>query len=213
MKHFFKVNITFTLILFLCSFQSFAQKKTQDVIVQIKTELGTIEVAIDIIHAPITAKNFLRYVDGKFYEGGIFHRTVKPDNQPNNKIRIEVIQGGINHAKEKESFPAIELERTNKTGLHHSNGVISMARDEPNTATSDIFICIGDQPSLDFGGQRNPDGQGFAAFGKVVKGMDVVKKIQQSPAKEQKLTPPVKILSITKIKNSPLRTQKKAEGH
>jgi peptidyl-prolyl cis-trans isomerase A (cyclophilin A) len=162
----------------------------------IETELGTIEVELYAKQAPLTVQNFLRYVDGGFYNGGIFQRTVKPDNQPGKKILIEVIQASINPAREKESFPPIKLERTNKSSLHHKNGTISMARDTPNSATSDFFICIGDQPSLDYGGRRNPDGQGFAAFGRVVKGMNVVKRIQMAPADGQKLTPPVKILSI-----------------
>ena len=120
------------------------------------------------------------------------------DNQPKDKVRIEVIQAGINPKKEKESFPAIKLERTNKTGLTHKNGTISMARDGPDTATSDFFFCIGDQPELDFGGKRNPDGQGFAAFGRVVKGMDVVKKIQAAKADGQTLKPPIKIVKIVR---------------
>jgi peptidyl-prolyl cis-trans isomerase A (cyclophilin A) len=162
----------------------------------IETELGRIEVELYTKQAPLTVRNFLRYVDGGFYNGGIFHRTVKPGNQSGKKVLIEVIQASINPAREKESYPPIKLERTNKSGLHHKNATISMARDTPNSATSDFFICIGDQPSLDYGGKRNPDGQGFAAFGRVVKGMNVVKKIQMAPADGQKLTPPVKILSI-----------------
>src|SRR5207302_2793853 len=94
---------------------------------------------------------------------------------------------------------AIKLERTRDTGLKHQNGTLSMARDGPDTATGDFFVCIGVQPELDFGGKRNPDGQGFAAFGQVVKGMDVVKKIQAVPAKDQTLTPPIKILKITRM--------------
>lgn len=164
--------------------------------VVIETELGEIEVQLDARRAPVTTANFLKYVDGGFYMGGIFHRTVKPDNQPNNKIKIEVIQAGPNPAKQGQDFAPIKLERTNQTGLKHVDGAISMARDGPDTATSDFFICIGDQPSLDFGGQRNPDGQGFAAFGRVVRGMDVVRKIQAAPADAQKLTPPVKIIRI-----------------
>ncbi len=166
--------------------------------VVIQTELGSIEVELETTKAPTTVANFLKYVDGKFYDGGSFHRTVKSDNQPDNKIRIEVIQAGINPKKEKEQFPAIKLERTNQTKLVHKDGTISMAREGPDTATSDFFICIGDQASLDFGGQRNPDGQGFAAFGKVVKGMYVVRKIQTAPAKGQTLTPPVKIVGIVR---------------
>jgi peptidyl-prolyl cis-trans isomerase A (cyclophilin A) len=167
--------------------------------VLIQTEHGDIELQLEPAKAPITTANFLRYVDGKFYDGGLFHRTVKLDKQPDNKIRIEVIQGGMNPAREKEAFPPIKLERTIRTKLTHQNGVISMARDGPDTATSDFFICIGDQPSLDFGGQRNPDGQGFAAFGKVTKGMDVVKQIQSAPAAGQKLTPPIKIIKAIRI--------------
>jgi peptidyl-prolyl cis-trans isomerase A (cyclophilin A) len=167
--------------------------------VLIQTEKGDIEVELNAAEAPITVANFLKYVDGKFYDGGQFHRTVKPDNQPDNKIKIEVIQAGINPEKAKQEFAAIKLERTRDTKLSHKNGTISMARDGPDTATSDFFICIGDQPELNFGGQRNPDGQGFAAFGRVVKGMDVVKKIQASPAEGQTLSPPIKIFKITRI--------------
>jgi peptidyl-prolyl cis-trans isomerase A (cyclophilin A) len=160
----------------------------------IRTEVGDIEVRVDPVRAPMTTANFLKYVKGGFYDGGRFHRTVKMDNQPNNKVLIEVIQGGINPEKRDGAFPPIELERTHVTGLAHRDGTISMARGGPDTATSDFFICIGDQPSLDFGGKRNPDGQGFAAFGRVVRGMEVVKKIQAAPAEEQRLKPPVKIL-------------------
>lgn len=162
------------------------------------TEVGEIELALDAKHAPATVTNFLRYVDGGFYQGGVFHRTVTPDNQPNNKIRIEVIQGGINPARTKEDGPEIAIERTSVTGLRHFDGTISMARNGPDTATSDFFICINDQPELDFSGQRNPDGQGFAAFGKVLRGMDVVRSIQSAPAEDQSLTPVVVILSVNR---------------
>jgi peptidyl-prolyl cis-trans isomerase A (cyclophilin A) len=168
--------------------------------VVIETELGDIEVELEPERAPVTTANFLKYVDAGFYDGGRFHRTVKPDNQPDNAVKIEVIQGGVKPARTQDSFPPIRLERTNRTGLSHTDGTISMARDGPDTATGDFFICVGDQPSLDFGGKRNPDGQGFAAFGKVVRGMAVVKKIQTAPADGQKLTPPVKILKVKRNK-------------
>jgi peptidyl-prolyl cis-trans isomerase A (cyclophilin A) len=113
-------------------------------------------------------------------------------------VKIEVVQAGINPEKTKDEFKPIALERTKDTKLAHKDGTISMARDGPDSATSDFFICIGDQPELDFGGKRNPDGQGFAAFGKVVKGMDVVKKIQKSPADGQTLKQPVKITKTTR---------------
>jgi peptidyl-prolyl cis-trans isomerase A (cyclophilin A) len=95
-------------------------------------------------------------------------------------------------------FPPIKLERTSVTKLLHKDGTLSMARDGPDTATSDFFICIGDQPSLDYGGKRNPDGQGFAAFGRVLLGMDVVRKIQAAPAEGQTLRPAIKILGIVR---------------
>src|SRR5437763_17056789 len=136
--------------------------------VLIRTETGDIEVELEAAKAPVTVANFLRYVDAHFYDGGRFHRTVKPDNQPDNAVKIEVIQAGVNPAKAKDEFPPIKLERTRDTKLTHKDGTLSMARDGPDTATSDFFICIGDQPELDFGGKRNPDGQGFAAFGRVV---------------------------------------------
>jgi peptidyl-prolyl cis-trans isomerase A (cyclophilin A) len=167
----------------------------------IQTELGDIEVEVDTRHAPLTAGNFLKYVDAGHYEGGRFHRAVKlnPDNQPDKEVKIEVIQAGVNPEKAKQGFPPIKLERTNLTGLKHKNGVISMARDGADTATSDFFISIGDQPELDFGGKRNPDGQGFAAFGRVVRGMEVAQKIQRSPIEGQRLTPPIKIISVKRI--------------
>jgi peptidyl-prolyl cis-trans isomerase A (cyclophilin A) len=166
--------------------------------VEIKTPMGAIVVELDAERAPATVANFLHYVDSGLYDGGVIHRTVRMVNQPQNKVKIEVIQGGPNPTAKQ--FQPIPLERTNKTGLSHLNGTISMARDGPDTATGDFFICIGNQPSLDFGGPRNPDGQGFAAFGKVVIGMDVVRKIQQSPADGQKLTPPIKILEARRAR-------------
>jgi peptidyl-prolyl cis-trans isomerase A (cyclophilin A) len=165
--------------------------------VVIRTELGDIEVEVDSIHAPRTAANFLRYVDLGFYRFGRFHRTVRDDNQPGGKVKIAVVQAGLDSLRVKD-FPPIALERTSLTKLSHKDGTISMARDGPDTATSDFFICVGDQPSLDFGGKRNADGQGFAAFGRVVLGMDVVRKIHQAPANAQALEPPVRIINIVR---------------
>jgi peptidyl-prolyl cis-trans isomerase A (cyclophilin A) len=175
-----------------------AEDAMKPVVVVVRTELGDIEVELDAVKAPMTVANFLRYLDAGHYDGGRFHRTVKPDNQADNKVKIEVVQAGVNPAKATDDFPPIKLERTRDTGLKHRDGTISMARDGPDTATSDFFFCIGAQQELDFGGKRNPDGQGFAAFGRVVKGMDVVKKIQMAPADGQTLTPPVKIIKVTR---------------
>ena len=164
--------------------------------VLIKTEMGDITVEIYSDKAPGTAANFLKYVDAKLYDDTTFHRTVTLENQRPEEVKIEVIQGGqVSGAK---SFPAIPLERTNATGLKHEDGTISMARGGPDSATSSFFFCINPQPALDFGGARNKDGQGFAAFGKVVGGTDVVRKIHQAPHEGQTLKPPVKVLSVTR---------------
>ncbi len=176
--------------------------------VRVPTELGDIVVEVDQAKAPVTAANFLRYVDAGHYDGGTWHRTVKMDNQPESAIKIEVIQAGVNPDKAKSGFPPIALERTSVTGILHKDGVISMARGTPDSATSGWFICINDQPSLDFGGQRNPDGQGFAAFGRVVSGMDVVRKIQAAPSSADRktntealrLSPPIKIVKVERVK-------------
>lgn len=164
--------------------------------VLIRTDKGEIEVEVDAQHAPITTANFLRYVDEHFYDGGSFYRTVRPDNQKDKKIPIAVIQADALDEKQKQVFAPIPLERTNQTGLKHRDGEISMARDGPDTATSSFFICIGDQAQLDFGGFRNPDKQGFAAFGRVVRGMDVVRKIQMGRAKGEALMPAVRMVSV-----------------
>lgn len=167
-------------------------------IVDIETPLGTISVEIDQQHAPGTAENFLGYVDRGEYDGSRFYRTVTPDNQPNDTIRIAVIQGGMASLDDypRRDVPSIELERTSATGLKHLDGTISMARMTPDSANSEFFICVGAQPELDFGGQRNPDGQGFAAFGQVIDGVDVVNAINVSPVEGQHLTPPVPIVRI-----------------
>lgn len=177
--------------------------------VRIETPLGDIDVELETAKAPVTAANFLRYVDAGRYDGGRFHRTVRLDNQPGKSVLIEVVQAGVSPARAPD-FPPIPLERTSATGLAHRDGAISMARDGPDTATSDFFICIGDQQALDFGGRRNPDGQGFAAFGRVKAGREVVRRIQAAPAEGQALKPPVPILRIRRL--SPPRPRSSPEG-
>jgi peptidyl-prolyl cis-trans isomerase A (cyclophilin A) len=164
--------------------------------VLIRTELGDITVEIYEKEAPVTAPNVLRYVREDRFEGATFYRTVTMANQPDNDVRIEVIQGGLKEDEAGLGLPQIEHETTVQTGLRHLDGTISMARAEPGTASSEFFICIGDQPELDFGGRRNPDGQGFAVFGRVLEGMDVVRTIQQQSAQGQALTPEIKIIGV-----------------
>ncbi len=173
---------------------SFAQR------VKISTQLGDIILQLEPSKAPLTVANFLKYAEGDFYKGGSFFRTVRMDNQPDSPVKIEVIQGGAHPWKQNFLFDPIPLERTKETGLKHENGTISMARGEPDSAQESFFICIGDQPELDFGGKRNPDGQGFAAFGRVTEGMEIVQKIQTSPSEDQGLIPLILILKVAILK-------------
>jgi len=165
-------------------------------VILIKTTLGEITIELYPQQAPVTVTNFERYIREKRLKEATFYRTVTMQNQPRNKVKIEVIQGGLYDDNHPDMLPPIPLETTKMTGLHHLDGSISMARDKPNSATSEFFICIGNQPELDFGGKRNPDGQGFAVFGRVIKGMDVVRKIQKQPADGQMLKPRIPIQKI-----------------
>jgi peptidyl-prolyl cis-trans isomerase A (cyclophilin A) len=167
--------------------------------VTIETTLGSILVELYPNAAPITVSNFLHYVDEGLYDAGNFHRTVTMENQPDNDVKIEVVQGGVDPNRVAELGDPIPLERTTSTKLKHIDGAISMARLSPDSARSDFFICIGDQPELDFGGRRNSDGQGFAAFGRVTNGTDIAKRIQQSTREEQRLSPPIVILRIRRV--------------
>ena len=191
-----------TTVLLLASALVLPLRALEVVRVAIETSVGTIEVEIDAGRAPITAANFLRYVDAKMYDGGRFHRAVRLDNQVRKDVMIQVIQGGRSpeRTKTEKGFGTIPLERTSTTSLRHVDGAISMARgDRADSAASDFFICVGDQPSLDFGGARAGDGQGFAAFGRVVSGMDVVRSIQARATNDrEQLLAPVTILRISR---------------
>lgn len=177
--------------------------------VSMQTELGEIQLVLYPKKAPLTVANFLRYVDeGRWgstnlygAEAANFYRVVRLDNQPNNAVKIEVIQGGLRAEPHPYRLAPIAVhETTAQSGIKHLNGTISMARAAVGTAASEFFICINDQPSLDFGGNRNPDGQGFAAFGRVVRGMEVVRAIQQQSDKSQYLEKPIKITSVKRVK-------------
>lgn len=176
-----------------------AQDVQDSVIVIMETEEGNLRLVLFTKEAPVTCANFLYYVEQAGSQGGEFYRTVTMSNQPDKKVKIQVIQGGFNLKNMDTSLiKPIPLERTSITGLLHKAGTLSMARSDPDSGSTEFFICIDDQPSLDFGGNRNPDGQGFAAFGKVIGGMDVVLRIQAKPSEEQALTPPVRIIRIYK---------------
>ena len=155
----------------------FADEGTVQVVMS--TSEGEIGIDLYLDKAPVTAGNFLALVDNGDMDGGSFYRVVTYEND-NGNPKIEVIQGGLGDAG--DGFDTIDHETTEQTGILHTDGVISMARGAVGTASTEFFICIGEQPGLDFGQPRNADEQGFAAFGKVVSGMDVVRRINGLPA-------------------------------
>ena len=172
--------------------------------IALTTSLGVITVALATDKAPITSANFLRYVDAKRLDGGVFYRAMKLAPEPNAN---GLIQGGIKNDPAKV-FPPIAHEPTTKTGLKHVNGTISLARYAPGSAQAEFFICIGDQPSLDADPTQPGDNLGFAAFGAVTDGMDTARKILAAPTsptegegamKGQMLSPPIPILTARRV--------------
>lgn len=186
------------LLLLLLGFLFSCQQSNPKAVIE--TDLGSITIELYTKQAPVTAGNFIRYINEGRLNGATFYRTVTLNNQPENETKIQVVQGGLFEDNHPNMLPPIKHESTNQTGILHKDGVISMARNEPGTATSEFFICIDDQPSLDYGGMRNPDGQGFAAFGKVINGMEVVRKIHRSHAKGQWLEPRIAINTIRMLR-------------
>jgi peptidyl-prolyl cis-trans isomerase A (cyclophilin A) len=189
------MNKAILLFLYLVAGIVSCREKTVECL--ISTELGEIAVELYPERAPLTVKNFLAYVENGAYTGSSFFRVCTPENEAEREIKIEVIQGG--NVPEELELPPITLESTAMTGLSHKDGVLSMARSAPHSAQSNFFICIGDQPELDFGGNRNPDGQGFAAFGKVTSGMEVVRAIQRQKEVGQYLVDSVRIERVIKV--------------
>jgi peptidyl-prolyl cis-trans isomerase A (cyclophilin A) len=168
--------------------------------VAIDTSLGRIVVALDRAHAPVTTANFLHYVDAHRLDGESFYRAMHSETS-------NLIQGGV-RSDVRKLFPPIAHEPTSKTGLHNVAGAISMANAGPGTARSDFFILVSDVPGFDAGNPQG-DATGFAAFGHVIEGMDVVKKIFDAPVSETKgegamkgqmLDPPVKIIKVARVK-------------
>jgi peptidyl-prolyl cis-trans isomerase A (cyclophilin A) len=141
--------------------------------VDLQTSEGTIVLALEKERAPVTTANFLRYVDQKKLDGVTFYRTVKVTPT------IGFIQGGTRNDP-KRTLPPIKHEPSNTTGIHALDGSIAMARNAPGTAAGDFFILVGDEPTMDADPKATGDNQGFATFGHVVAGMDVVRKIMDA---------------------------------
>ena len=177
-----------------------ATAPVEEVPVAIETTAGRIVVALDKTHAPVTTANFLHYADTHRFDGESFYRAM---HQPGGKQTEGLIQGGIRSSAAK-LYPPIKHEPTTATGLHNVAGAISMANAGPGTARADFFILASDMPSLD----ATADDPGFAAFGHVTEGMDVVQKILASPVsptkgegamKGQMLDPPVKVIKVERL--------------
>lgn len=166
--------------------------------VEIETSIGDIEIELYPDQAPKTVAAFLSYIKAGYYKNANFYRVLNNDNQPSDAPKAELIQGGLYGSKRPE-LPGIPHETTQQTKILHKDGTISLARLEPGTANTEFFICLGDQPGFDFGGENNPDKQGYAAFGRVVKGMDIVRRIYNMPEEDQRFDPPVPIYNIKQL--------------
>lgn len=187
-------------ILLAALFLSCNQKEYKDPHLLIKTRLGDIEIEVYPDKAPKTVAAFLSYVDSGYYNKSSFYRVLKTDesSSPNN---TGIIQGGIWQSRPqlKAAIPGIEHETTAQSVLSHQSGTISLARLTPGTANTEFFICIGDQSPLDFGRRGTEDGQGFAAFGKVIKGMSIVRKIQAEKTNGDKFNTAIVISKISRL--------------
>lgn len=169
--------------------------------VEITTRFGDIEIELYPKQAPVTVAAFLSYIDSGYFDKSSFYRVLLDEDQPSYAPKSEIIQGGIwkTNSQLLSHIPGIQHETTRQTKLSHTDGTISLARLAPGSANTEFFICVGDQPGYDFGGENNPDGQGYAAFGRVVKGMDVVRRMYAAPERDGEFTPQIFIHRIRKL--------------
>ena len=168
--------------------------------VVIETGTGDIELELFPDRAPKTVAAFLSYIDSGFYDHTSFYRVLKTEEFPT-ESNTGIIQGGMWQTKpaKKMTIPGIVHESTGQTGLTHESGTVSLARLEPGTGNTEFFICIGDQSPLDSGRRGTADGQGYSAFGKVFKGMDIVRKIQAKKSHGDKFDEKIDIHKITRM--------------
>lgn len=188
--------IIFFLVIFASSCKEETKKGLPHVIIE--TGYGDIEIELYTDRAPLTANAFLSYIDSGFYDKSNFYRVLSMYNQPSNAPKAFLIQGGIwksNNAL-AQSLQGIPHEPTNKTGILHKEGTISMARNEPGSAGPEFFIMVEDETGFDYGGENIEDRLGFAAFGSVVRGMPIVRKIHNLKEINHYLDPPVYIKTI-----------------
>jgi peptidyl-prolyl cis-trans isomerase A (cyclophilin A) len=188
-------------VVLLLAFAACKTKSTGNPHVEISTRFGDIEIELYPRQAPITVAAFLSYIDSGYYKTASFYRVLVDEDQPSYAPKSEIIQGGIWKANNQllQRIPGIKHETTAQTKLSHTNGTVSLARQEPGTANTEFFICVGDQPGFDFGGENNPDGQGYAAFGRVVKGMNVVNRMYVAPERDGQFTPQIYITGMRRL--------------
>jgi peptidyl-prolyl cis-trans isomerase A (cyclophilin A) len=191
-------NVYIAFVLF-CLVISACGKKYKNPHVEIQTRYGDIEVELFPESAPKSVAAFLSHIDSGFYQNASFYRALNDDNQPTGNTGTALLQGGVWKTKGPLNVPGIPHEDTRQTKLTHANGTISFAREAPGTATTEFFICIGDQKGFDYGGMNNPDGQGYAAFGRVVKGMDLLFQWYTRPTNGDLLERPIHIENIVRL--------------
>ncbi|HTN36797.1 MAG TPA: peptidylprolyl isomerase [Arachidicoccus sp.] len=190
------ISLVFCLLLLLGCGQKYSEPH-----VLIETKFGDIELALYPDRAPKTVAAFLSYVDQGLYNDASFYRVLNKDNQATDASKSELIQGGIwqTNPDKLRTLKGIPHESTQRTGIKHLNGTISLAREAPGTANSEFFIVIGDQKGYDSGGVNNPDHLGYAAFGRVVRGMDIVQLLYNKPERDQSFDPPIPIFTIKRL--------------
>ena len=196
-----KKIVLYFLLLFSCLFVACAHKTYKEPTVKIETNFGDIIVELYPEKAPQTVAAFLSYIDSGYFKQTSFYRVLKKEDQPSIAFKSELIQGGLWGTNNKLliTLKGIPHETTKETGLLHKDGTISLARTAPGTASSEFFICVGDQPAYDYGGAANADGQGFAAFGKVIEGMEFVKQIHSQADNNTTFTPLIPIKNIVRL--------------
>jgi peptidyl-prolyl cis-trans isomerase A (cyclophilin A) len=200
-KHMNAYRLLLYMPLFAIVITACSSPKYKNPHVKIKTTYGVIEAELYPDSAPKSVAAFLRYVDSGYYNNTSFYRVLNDENQATGVAHSQLIQGGLFGTNDQLSdrLPPIPHETTQQTGLHHELGTLSLARQEPGTAGTEFFICVEAQPGFDFGGSNNSDGQGYAAFGKVVEGMDVVRKIQARPTNGEMFKSPIAIVEIKRL--------------
>ncbi len=186
------------IIIFICLLFGCKPETNSNPHIEIQTSKGNIELELYPKQAPKTVAAFLSYIDSGYFDNANFYRVLNLENQPINAPKTELIQGGIWKTNNQLAIriPGIPHESTEQTKIKHTDGVISLARSAPGTAGTEFFICMGKQPGLDFGGENMADKQGFATFGKVIKGMGVVRKISKQNESDQYFRPPIAIYNI-----------------